>query len=103
MFKHAADAVAHVAPVDNHVHGTVFELELAALEALGQGLAHGLLNDARTGEANERARLGHVQIAQHRQTRRHAAHGRIGHDGDVRQSRVGQPRQGRAGLGHLLQ
>ena len=63
----------------------MLEQELAALEALGQRLAHRLLDHARTGEADQRARLGDVQIAEHRQARRHAARGRVGHHRDERQ------------------
>ena len=97
------DALAHVAPIDDHVQRAVLEQELAALEALGQRLAHGLLDDARTGEADERARLGQVEVAEHREARRHAARGRIGHDRDEGQMRLRQARERGAGLGHLQQ
>ena len=97
------DALAHVAAVDDHVQPAVLEQKLAALEALGQRLAHGLLNHARTGKADQRARLGDIQVAEHRQARRHAAHGRIGHHRDERQPGARQARQRGAGLGHLHQ
>ena len=83
-----ADAVAHVAPVDDHVERAVLEQELAALEAFRQGLAHGLLDDARPGEADQRLRLGDVEVAEHREARRHAARGRVGHHRDERQARL---------------
>ena len=54
-----------------------------ALEAFGQLLPDGLLDDARAGEADERARLGDVQVAQHREAGGDAAGGRIGEHGDV--------------------
>ena len=86
--QHGADAVAHLAPVDDHVERAVLEQELAALEALRQGLAHRLLDDARTGEADQRLRLADVDVAEHRETRRHAAGGRVGHHRDERQARL---------------
>jgi len=43
----------------------VFEKELGALEAFGKLLADGLFDDARSGEADQRAGLGDIQVAQH--------------------------------------
>ena len=103
MRRSARDALAHVAPVHDHVENAVLEQKLAALKTLGQRLAHRLLDDARTGEADERARLGEVQVPEHRKTRRHAARGRIGHDRDERQMRSGEARERGARLGHLQQ
>ena len=97
------DPLAHVAPVDDHVERAVIEQELAALEALGQRLAHRLLDHARAGEADERARLGEIEVAEHREARRHAAGGRIGHDRDERQMRLREARERRGGLRHLQQ
>ncbi len=57
----------NVATIDEHVHRPVLQLELAALKSFGQRLAHGLLDDARPGEADERTRLGQIQISQHGQ------------------------------------
>src|ERR1700716_3963877 len=47
------DPVAHLAAVDNHVDGSVLEQEFAALEALRQRLAHGLLDDPGACEADQ--------------------------------------------------
>ena len=66
----------HLAPIDDQVEHAVLEQELAALEAVGQLLADGLLDDARTGEADQRLRLGDVQVAQHREAGGDAAGGR---------------------------
>ena len=63
----------------------MLEEELAALKALGQRLADGLLDDARTGKPDERLRLGDVDVAEHGEARRDAAGRRIGEDGDVGQ------------------
>src|SRR5262249_32051997 len=47
------------------IEHAVFEQELAALEALGQFLPDGLLDDARPGKPNQRSRFGDIQIPQH--------------------------------------
>ena len=49
---------------DDGVHHAVLEQELRALEALGQLLADGLLDDPRPGEADQRLRLGEDDVAQ---------------------------------------
>ncbi len=77
--------------------------ELAALEALGQLLTNGLLDDAGPREADERLGLRDVQVAEHREAGRHAAGRRIGEDGDVGQPGAVQPRQRRRHLRHLHQ
>ena len=77
------DGALHLAAIDDEVEHAVLEQELAALKAFGQLLANRLLDDARAGEADERARLGDVQIAEHREARRDAAGRRIGQDRDV--------------------
>ena len=73
----------------------LLEQELAALESFGQLLADRLLDDARAGEADQRLRLGDVEIAEHREARRHAAGRRIGEHGDVGQPRPIEPRRAR--------
>ena len=57
--------VAQLLALDDHVEHAVLEQELGALEALGQRLADGLLDHARSREADERARLGEDDVAQH--------------------------------------
>src|SRR5688572_25818863 len=64
--QRAGDGRLQLAPIDDQIQHAVFEEELAALEALGQLLANGLLDDARTGKADQRLGLGDVEIAQHR-------------------------------------
>ena len=64
----------------------MLEQELAALEALGQALADGLLDDPRAGEADQRLGLGDVEVAEHGEAGRDPARGRVGEDGDVRQT-----------------
>ena len=48
------EAVAHLAAVADLVDRAVLEQELGALEAFRQLLAHGLLDHARAGEADQR-------------------------------------------------
>jgi hypothetical protein len=54
-----------------------------ALEALGQLLTDGLLDDAWTGKPDERMWLGDVEVAEHREAGGDAARGRVGEHGDV--------------------
>src|SRR5690349_12306313 len=51
----ARHALAQLAAVHDHVDGALLQQELGALEAFGERLAHGLLDHARAGEADERA------------------------------------------------
>jgi hypothetical protein len=48
-------SVAQFAAVDDHVDGALLEQELGALESFRQGLAHRLLDHARTGESDQGA------------------------------------------------
>src|SRR5205814_2372249 len=59
-----AQRLLEVAPVHDQVELPVLEQELRALEALGERLADRLGDDARPGEADERARLGHDHVAE---------------------------------------
>ena len=68
------------------IERALFDQELAALEALGQLFAHRLLDHARTGKADQCIGLGDVDIAEHREARRDAAHGRIRHHRDEGQA-----------------
>ncbi len=79
----------------------MLEQELAALKPFGKRLAHGLLNDTRPSETNERTRLSEVQIPEHREDGGNAAGSRICHHGDERHMSLSKPRECRAGLGHL--
>ena len=92
-----------LAAIDDEVEHAVLDEELAALEPLRQLLPDRLLDDARAGEADERLRLGDVQIAEHREARGDAAGRRIGQHRDERQPRAIEPRQRRRDLGHLHQ
>jgi hypothetical protein len=77
--------------------------ELGALEALGQLHAHGVLDHARAGKADQGLGLGDHDVAHEGKAGRHAAHGRVGQHADVGQALLGQAGQGGIGLGHLHQ
>ena len=101
--KRSRDGAFHFAAIDDEVEHPVLEEKLTALKSLGQLLANRLLDDARAGEANQRSRLRDVQIAEHREARRHASRGRVGQDRDVRKVLLIEPRQRRADFRHLHQ
>src|SRR5439155_1408893 len=67
--ENAAERVLEVAPLDDHVELSVREQELRALEAFGERLADRLGYDPRPGEADQRAWLGHDDVAEHREAR----------------------------------
>src|SRR5258708_33988639 len=71
----ARDVRLHVFAVDHGVKHAVLQEELAALKTFRQLLADGLLDHARSGETDQRARLCDVQIAQHGVRGGHAARG----------------------------
>ncbi len=55
--------------VHDHIDGTVFQQEFAALKALGQFLANGLFNNIGAGKTCARIGLGDINIAQQSQRR----------------------------------
>ena len=80
---------------------TGFKEKLGCLESFGKFLTDCLLDDARTSEADECARLGEDDIAKHGETRGDAASGRIGQHRDEQTLGFIETRQRGAGLGHL--
>src|SRR5438093_12725590 len=60
----------------------MLEQKLAGLEAFGQLLTDGLLDDSRSGETDLRARLSDVEVAQHGEAGSYAAGCGIGEDAD---------------------
>ena len=75
----------------------------ALWKPVGQLLADGLLDHARAGEADQRAGLGDVHVAEHRVGGGDAAGGRIGQHDDVGQPRLAQPLHRDRGARHLHQ
>ena len=64
--------------MDDAVDEAVLEHELRALETLRQRRPDRFRNDARAGEADQRARLGQRNVAQKREAGRDTRRGRIG-------------------------
>ncbi len=87
----------------DEVEEAVLEQELAALEPFGKALADRLLDDARAGEADQRAGLGDVEVAEHGEAGGDAAGGRVGEHRDVGHAGVAQAGERRRDLGHLHQ
>ena len=81
----------------------MLQQEFRPLKSVRQLLPDGLLDHARPGKSDQRARLGDVQVAQHRETRRHAAGGGVRQHADVRHTGFVQPHQCSRNLGHLHQ
>src|SRR3989475_3427632 len=95
--------LAHLLAVHDPVDHPVLEEELAPLKPLRQLLTDGLLDHARSGEADQRARLGEDDVAEEGKGGRHAAGGRVEQHADVRLLHVPEARQRRRGLRHLHQ
>lgn len=85
----------------NLIYKVVLQRKFRLLEFLGQGLARGLFNCARTGKADRRARLGQKDIGLHGKAGRHAASGRVGQNRNIEQLCIAVAFDGCAGLGHL--
>ncbi len=81
----------------------MLEEELAALEAFGELLANGLLDDAGAGEADEGVGFCDVEVAEHGKAGGDATGGGVGHDGDVGDSGVVEAGEGGGDLGELHQ
>src|SRR5262245_25870890 len=63
--QQAADLGLQLAAVHDEIEHAVLEQELRPLESFGQLLPERLLDDPRTGESDERARLGQDDVAEH--------------------------------------
>src|SRR5271155_1128729 len=68
---------------DYGVEEAVLEEEFGALEAFGELLTDGLLDDALAGEADECSGLGDVEVTEHGEGCGDAAGGGIGEEADV--------------------
>ncbi len=89
--------------VDDHVDHAMLEQIFGALESFGQFLADGLLDHPLAGEADQRARLGDLDVAEHRIAGGDAAGGRVGQHDDIGQAGLAQPGQRDRGPRHLHQ
>src|SRR6478672_8056178 len=62
--EQVGDAVAQFTAVADLVDRAVLDQEFRTLEAFRQRLAHGLLDHARAGEADQRLRLSDVDVTE---------------------------------------
>src|ERR1700679_3057281 len=60
-----ADLGLGVLARNDGVEESGLEQKFGGLKTFGEFLADGLLDDARTGETDERARFGNVEVAEH--------------------------------------
>ena len=56
--------VLHFVAVDDQINCPFLKEKFSTLETLRQGLAHGLLNHARAGKADQRTRLGDHHVTE---------------------------------------
>src|SRR5580704_6949664 len=77
------DVVLQVRALDDGIQEAMLQQKFATLEPLGELLPDGLLDHARPGEADQRAGLGNIQVAQHGEARGYAAGGRVREHADV--------------------
>jgi len=89
--------------VNDAIDHSLGEQELGPLESFRQLLIDRLLDHARSGEPDQRPRLRQDHVADGGEAGRHAPRRRVGHDRDVGDARVVEPRQERVRLGHLHQ
>ena len=81
----------HVLTLNDRIQKTVLQQELRPLKTFRQLLPDCLLDHPRSGKSDQRPRFGDIQIAKHREARRHAAGRRIGHYRDIGNPRIIQP------------
>ena len=94
---------AQLVAMHHHVDHAVVVQIFGALETFRQFLADGLLDHARAGEADQRAGLGDLHVAEHGVGGGDAAGGRIGQHHDVGQLRLAQHLHADRGARHLHQ
>ena len=97
------DGRAQIVAMHHHVDHAVGEQVLGLLKAFRQLFADGLLDDARAGETDQRARLGDLHVAEHGVRGGDAAGRRIGQHDDVGLARLLQLLHGDRGARHLHQ
>ena len=76
--QQARNFVTQLASIDNHVDGAMIEQKFTALESFRKLLSDCLLNDPRTGKADQRLGLRNIDIPKHREACRDPTSGRIG-------------------------
>ena len=99
----SGDGGAQLVAMHDHVDHAVIAQIFGLLKAVRQLLADGLLDDARTGEADQGAGLGDVDVAEHRIGCGDAAGRRIGQHDDIGLARLAQALHRDGGARHLHQ
>ena len=79
--------------MDHGVEKSVLQQKFRRLKSLGKFISHRLLDHARPGEADQRARLGNVDVAQHGVTRGDAACRGVCQNGNERQANFVEARE----------
>src|SRR5215467_14146698 len=81
--QRARNVCLHLFAMHNGVKHPVLEEKFATLESRGKLLSNGLFDHARTGEADQRSRLGNIQIAKHGERSGDASSSRVRKNGNV--------------------
>src|SRR5260221_1580117 len=101
MAREHGELAFHLETARDAIDHAVLEQELAPLEALGELLPDRRLDDARAREADERAGLRDVDVAEEREARRDASGRGMEQHAEERDPRVAQPLARGDGLRHL--
>src|SRR5947207_1992888 len=64
-FERGRNEALHILAMDNRVDHSMFDEELASLEAFRELLPDGLFDNSRSRESDERAWFGDIEVAQH--------------------------------------
>lgn len=95
------NAIPHIAPIQDHIDGAVFNQKLAPLESFRERLAYRLFDHAWSRKPDEGVRFGNINISEHGETCRDPARSRISQDRNVWNPGMPQHTQRCAGLCHL--
>ncbi|KIU01074.1 hypothetical protein QU39_00395, partial [Staphylococcus aureus] len=98
-----AERLAQLLAMGDHVDQAVLAIIFRGLEIVGQLLADRVLEHAAAGEGEHCARLGNLDVAQHRIGGHHAARGRVGQHDDIGQAGIVEHLDRHGGARHLHQ
>lgn len=101
LVEETGDGVAEFAAGDDAVDQAFVAEKFGALEAFGEVLEGGFLDDAGAGEADEGLGFGEDDIAEGGEAGHDAGGGGVGEDGDIGEIFPGMAGEGAAGFGHL--
>lgn len=101
--QYLGEPPAQLSTIAHHVDEALLQQKLGTLEAGGQLLAYGLLNDPGSGKATQRIGLSDNDVAFHGEARHNAACGGITEHRDEQPTRIRVTFDSTRGLGHLHQ